>query len=97
MIEEVNSLINDLDISEKHAEEIINIYFECYNDEWIYNDYLIQEIRVLRRIEDKEIIADIKRLDDIALLEGDDYVIITNYQTLIKMEEIEDIIPNHSF
>lgn len=97
MIEEVNSLMNDLDISGEHAEEIINIYFECYNDEWIYNDYLIQEIRVLRRIEDKEIIADIKRLDDIALLEGDDYVIITNYQTLIKMEEIEDIIPNHSF
>lgn len=97
MIEEVNSLINDLDISGEHAEEIINIYFECYSDEWIYNDYLIQEIRVLKRIEDKEIIADIKRLDDIALLEGDDYVIITNYQTLIKMEEIEDIIPNHSF
>lgn len=97
MIEEVNSLINDLDINAEHAEEIINIYFECYDDEWIYNDYLIQEIRVLRRIEDKEIIADIKRLDDIALLEGDDYVIITNYQTLIKMEEIEDIIPNHSF
>lgn len=97
MIEEVNSLMNDLDISGEHAEEIINIYFESYSDEWVYNDYLIQEIRVLRRIEDKEIIADIKRLDDIALLEGDDYVIITNYQTLIKMEEIEDIIPNHSF
>lgn len=97
MIEEVNSLINDLDISGKDAEEIINIYFECYGDEWIYNDYLIQEIRVLKRIENKEIIADIKRLDDVALLEGDDYVIITNYQTLIKMEEVEDILPSHSF
>ena len=30
MINEVNLLINQLDISAEHAEEIINIYFDIY-------------------------------------------------------------------
>ena len=50
MIDEVNYLINELDISTEHAEE-----------------------------------------------KGDDYVMLTNYQTLQNMDEIGDFLPNHSF
>lgn len=37
MIDEVNYLVNELDISAKHAEEIINIYFDEYvGNSWDY-------------------------------------------------------------
>ena len=49
MINEVNYLINELDISTKHAEEIINIYFDEYaGNNWDYMDYLRDEIRIIR-------------------------------------------------
>ena len=46
-VEEVNTLVNQLDISANDATEIINIYFECYSDQWIYDDYLRDEIRII--------------------------------------------------
>lgn len=96
MIEEVNNLINDLDISGEHAEEIINIYFECYADSWVYNDFLVKEIRVIKKKEYSSIINSLKDIDDISLFEGDDYILITNYQTLLNMNGL-DIFPEHSF
>lgn len=96
MIEEVNQLINYLDICGAHAEEIINIYFECYAGEnWDYMDYLRDEIRVVRdNQENQMLIAELQTLEDICLFEGDDYVLITNYQTLINMGEMGDCIPS---
>lgn len=96
MIEEVNNLINDLDISGEHAEEIINIYFECYADSWIYNDFLVEELRVIKKKECSSIIDSLKNIDNISLFEGDDYILITNYQTLLNMGGL-DIFPEHSF
>ena len=53
MIDEVNYLVNELDISTKHAEEIINIYFDEYaGNSWDYMDYLRDEIRI-NKILDK--------------------------------------------
>ncbi len=98
MIDEVNYLINDLDISGEHAYEIINIYFECYGDSWTYEDYLHEEIRVIKNNkENQRLIAELETVDDVALLEGDDYVLLTNYSTLQRMGEIGDCLPTHPF
>lgn len=97
MIEEINMLMNDLDISGEHAEEIINTYFECYADTWVYNDFLTEEIRVLRDKDYASIRDSLENMDDISLFGGDDYVLITNYQTLLKMNGGLDIFPEHSF
>lgn len=99
MIDEVNYLINELDISGEHAEEIINIYFDSYaGDNWNYQDYLKDEIRVVRNTtENQPLIAELKTLDSAIFFEGDDYVLLTNYQTLQKLGEMGDCLPNHSF
>lgn len=99
MIDEVNYLVNELDISAKHAEEIINIYFDEYaGNNWDYMDYLRNEIRIIRNIkESQSLISELEAIDGSFLLEGDDYVILTNYQTLQNMDEIGDFLPNHSF
>lgn len=99
MIDEVNYLVNDLDISAKHAEEIINIYFyEHAGNNWDYMDYLRDEIRIIKDTkENQALIAELKTIDDACLFEGDDYVMLTNYQTLQNMGEIGDCLPNHSF
>ena len=99
MIYEVNHLINQLDIAGDHAKEIINIYFDEYAGEnWDYMDYLRDEIRVIRDTkENQSLIAELKTIDDACLFEGDDYVMLTNYQTLQNMGEIGDFLPNHSF
>lgn len=102
MIEEVNTLIKrvkktqDVNLSEKHAEEIINIYFEWYSDAWRYVDFLTDEIRVINKKECSSIIDSLKDIEDISLFEGDDYILITNYQTLLNMGGL-DIFPEHSF
>lgn len=97
-VEEVNSLVNTLDISANDATEIINIYFECYSDSWIYSDYLRDEIRIIRNtVENQPLIAELSTIDDACLFEGDNYVMLTNYQTLQNMGEIGDCLPNHSF
>lgn len=102
MIEEVNTLIKrvkkmqDVNLSEEHAEEIINIYFEWYSDAWRYVDFLTDEIRVINKKECSSIIDSLKDIDDISLFEGDDYILITNYQTLLDMNGL-DIFPEHSF
>lgn len=99
MIDEVNTLINKLDISGEHAEEIINIYFECYaGNAWDYIDYLCDEIRIIRDTEEnQQTIAELKTLDDIYLFEGDDYLLITNYGTAVRCGDIGDFLPNHPF
>lgn len=99
-IDEIDNLMNQLDISASDAKEIINIYFECYADSWVYEDYLRNEIRVIRDNEDNQpLIAELQTLDDddAHLFEGDDYVMLTNYQTLRNMGEIGDCLPDHSF
>ena len=99
MIDEVNYLVNELDISAKHAEEIINIYFDEYaGNNWGYLDYLRDEIRVIRNTkENQALIAELETIDGGFIFEGDDYVMLTNYQTLQNMGEIGDCLPNHSF
>ena len=97
-VEEVNTLVNQLDISGNDATEIINIYFECYSDSWIYEEFLRDEIRVIKKtIENEALIAELDTVDDACLFDGDDYVMLTNYQTLKNMGEIGDCLPNHSF
>lgn len=97
-VEEVNTLINQLDISGNDATEIINIYFECYSDSWIYEEFLRDEIRIIKKtIENEALIAELDTVDDACLFDGDDYVMLTNYQTLKNMGEIGDCLPNHSF
>ena len=75
----------------------INIYFDEYAGEnWDYMDYLRDEIRVIRDTkENQSLIAELKTIDDACLFEGDDYVMLTNYQTLQNMGEIGDCLPNH--
>lgn len=97
-VEEVNTLVNQLDISANDATEIINIYFECYSDQWIYDDYLRDEIRIIKDNEENQsLIAELETIEDACLFEGDDYVMLTNYSTLQRMNEIGDCLPNHSF
>lgn len=96
-VEEVNGLVNQLDISGSDATEIINIYFECYCDSWIYDEYLRDQIRVIRKTEENEMLLnELETIDDACLFEGDDYILLTNYTTLQNMGEIGDCIP-HSF
>ena len=100
MIKEVNYLVNQLDIKAEHAEEIINIYFECYaGNAWDYQDYLRDEIRVIRdKPENQQTIAELQTLDDdLCLFQGDDYLLLTNYSTSVRMNVIGDFLPNHSF
>lgn len=97
-VEEVNKLVNQLDISANDATEIINIYFECYSDQWVYENYLRDEIRIIRNTEENQsLIAELETIDDVCLFEGDNYVMLTNYTTLQTMGEIGDCLPNHSF
>ena len=100
MIDEVNYLVNKLDISAKHAEEIINIYFDEYAGEgWNYIDYLRDEIRVIRdKPENQQTIAELQTLDDdLCLSQGDDYLLLTNYSSAVRVNVIGDCLPNHSF
>ena len=99
MIDEVNYLVNELDISAKHAEEIINIYFhEHAGYNWDYMDYLREEIRIIKNTkENQALIAELETIDDSSIFEGDDYVMLTNYHTLQNMGKIGDCLPNHSF
>ena len=100
MIDEVNYLVNELDISAKHAEEIINIYFDEYaGEDWNYMDYLRDEIRVIRdKPENQQTIAELQTLDDdLCLYQGDDYLLLTNYGSAVRVNVIGDFLPNHSF
>ena len=61
-------------------------------------DYLRDEIRIIRNTkENQSLIAELETIDESSLFEGDDYVMLTNYQTLKNMGEIGDCLPNHSF
>lgn len=94
-VEEVNSLINALDISGDDAIEIINIFFEFFAETWIYTEFLYRQIRIIRDTpENQSLIAELETIEDICMFEGDDYVMITNYESLIKDGEIEDILSN---
>ena len=99
MIGEVNYLVNELDIKAKDAEEIINIYFDTYaGNNWDYQDYLKNEIRIIVNTpENQGTIAKLLTIDDrLILIQDDEYLIIANYSTAVKMGEIEDFLPNHS-
>lgn len=96
-VEEVNSLVNFLDISAGDATEIINIYFECFAENWIYNEYLKREIRIIRDTEENQpLIAELETIEDACLFEGDDYVMLTNYEELVIDGYIGDVLPNPS-
>lgn len=99
MIDEVNWLINELDISVEDAEEIINTYFECCLEDFTYIEYLRDEIRVLKKTEEnKKIIEKLEEYDaDFCFVYGDDYVLVFNYTSAIQWLNMEDFIPNHPF
>ena len=100
MIDEVNYLVNELNISAEHAEEIINIYFDEYaGNNWDYMDYLRDEIRVIRdKPENQQTIAELQTLDDdLCLYQGDDYLLLTNYSSEVRVNVIGDFLPIHSF
>lgn len=97
-VEEIQVLVNQLDISGSDAIEIINIYFECFSDVCSYNEFLMEEIRIIRQTEENMgLIAELQTVPDACLFEGDDYVMLTNYRTLQNMNEIGDCLPDHSF
>ena len=50
-VEEIQTLMNQLDINSEDAIEIINIYFECFSDVCSYNEFLMEEIRIIRQTE----------------------------------------------
>lgn len=94
-VEEVNSLVQALDISAQDAMEIINIYFECFADAWIYVDYLYDNIRIIKDTEENQpMIAELSTLDDVCLFEGDDYYMLTNYKALVTDGQMGDCLPN---
>lgn len=95
MIEEVQTLVQALDISAEHAEEIINIFFEFFAEDNSYIDYLYNNIRVIRNtIANQMMISEIKTIDDVCWFEGDDYLLITNYQAILLEELMEDCLRN---
>lgn len=80
-IDEVNMLMNDLKISEEHSSEIINIYFEFFNN-ISYLKFLENEIRVFKKKNNKHIIKQLEEYEDACAFNGDDYILITNYSTI---------------
>lgn len=93
-VEEVNSLINYLDISGDDATEIINIFFEFFADSWVYTEFLTRQIRIIRdTAENQDIIAELETIEDACLFEGDDYVMLTNYESLVLDGYIRNILP----
>ena len=98
MIKEIKDLANILKITEDNSIEIINFYFGNYADSWVYQDFLQDEVRVIKATkENQALIAELKSINDACLIEENDYVILTNYNTLQNMGEIGDCLPNHSF
>ena len=94
-VEEINILVQALDISADDAIEIINIYFEFFSETWVYTNYLYENIRVVRdTAENQEMIAELETIDDTCLYHGDDYLLITNYKSLVDDGDIGDCIPN---
>lgn len=98
MIKEIKDLAKILKITESNSIEIINFYFGNYADSWVYQDFLTNEIRIIKDTkENQALIAELKSINDAYLIEENEYVILTNYQTLKNMGEIGDCLPNHSF
>lgn len=98
MIKEIKDLTNILNITESNSIELINFYFGNYADSWVYQDFLTNEIRIIKDTnENQALIAELKSINDAYLIEENDYVILANYQTLKNMGEIGDCLPNHSF
>lgn len=95
-VEEVNGLINFLNIRGQDAIEIINIYFECYGDAWTWSDFLDRQIRIIKDTkENQALIAELDTIDDACLFEGDDYYMLTNYNSLIEDGHICDCLPKN--
>ena len=98
MIKEIKDLANILGITEANSAELINFYFGNYADSWVYQDFLQDEVRVIKATkENQALIDEIKSINDAYLIEESEYVILANYQTLKNMGEIRDCLPNHSF
>lgn len=94
-VEEINILVQALDISADDAIEIINIYFEFFSETWVYTNYLYENIRVIRdTAENQEMIAELETIEDACLFEGDDYVMLTNYKSLVDDGDIGDCLSN---
>lgn len=94
-VEKVNILINELDISGEDATEIINIYFEFFEDMCGFSEFLIDNVRIIRDNEENQmLIAELETIDDACLFEGDDYYMLTNYDSLVKYGDIEDCLPS---
>lgn len=98
MIKEIKDLENILGITEANSAELINFYFGNYADSWVYQDFLQDEVRVIKATKENQALIDkIKSINDAYLIEESEYVILANYQTLKNMGEIRDCLPNHSF
>ena len=98
MIKEIKDLANILNITKDNSIELINFYFGNYADSWVYQDFLTNEIRIIKNTkENQALIAELKNINDAYLIEENEYVILANYQTLKNMGEIGDCLPNNSF
>ena len=98
MIKEIKDLANILNITKDNSIELINFYFGNYADSWVYQDFLTNEIRIIKNTkENQALIAELKNINDAYLIEENEYVILANYQTLKNMGEIGDCLPNHPF
>lgn len=94
-VEETGVLMNELDISGDDATEIINIYFEFFADMCSFSKFVIDNVRIIRDNEENQmLIAELETIDDICLFKGDDYYMITNYNSLVKYGDIEDCLPS---
>ena len=98
MIKEIKDLANILNITKDNSIELINFYFGNYADSWVYQDFLTNEIRIIKNTkENQALIAELKNINDAYLIEENEYVILANYQTLKNMGEIGDCLPNHPY
>ena len=94
-VEKTNILMNELDISGDDATEIINIYFEFFEDMCSFSQFLIDNVRIIREKEENwALIAELETIDDVCLFKGDDYYMLTNYKSLVEYGDIGDCLPS---
>ena len=74
---------------------LLNIYFEFFEDMCSFSEFLIDNVRIIRDNEENQmLIAELETIDDACLFEGDDYYMLTNYDSLVKYGDIEDCLPS---
>lgn len=54
MIKEIKDLANILNITESNSIELINFYFGNYADSWVYQDFLTDEVRIIKDTKENQ-------------------------------------------